>query len=178
MTETYAASSPRKPARDEGPWYRQPWPWLLMSMPATAVVAGFVTLWIAIKTDDGLVTGDYYKQGLAINKTLARERRAAELRAEAHIKLSEGRLDVALRIPAPPQAIRIKFIHPSGAAADQTLLLTGHNGEYAGAIKDLTKGRWLVDLEDDAQTWRLAGTMKIPQDREIKLDSSSLQSPE
>lgn len=45
-----------------------------MLMPATAIVAGFITLWLAITSYDGLVADDYYKQGLAINQTLARER--------------------------------------------------------------------------------------------------------
>ncbi|MBX3668320.1 MAG: FixH family protein [Rhodocyclaceae bacterium] len=160
------------------PWYRQLWPWLLISMPATAVVAGFATLWIAIKTDDGLVTGDYYKQGLAVNQTLAREKRAAELHAVARIKLDDGRVDVQLQIANPPEAIRVSFIRPAGDDSDQSLLLTGHKGDYAGALKNLANGRWLVDIEDDARTWRLTGTMKIPHDREIKLDSTSLQSPE
>ena len=26
------------------PWYREPWPWLLMLGPAVVVVAGFITL--------------------------------------------------------------------------------------------------------------------------------------
>src|SRR5574340_668345 len=55
------------------PWYREPWPWFLMSLPAVAVAAGLTTAWIAFKTADGLVVGDYYKEGLAINQTLERD---------------------------------------------------------------------------------------------------------
>ena len=29
------------------PWYREPWPWILMAGPAIVVVAGFATLFIA-----------------------------------------------------------------------------------------------------------------------------------
>ena len=57
--------------RDSLPWYKERWTWLLMLMPATAIVAGFITLWLAITSFDGLVADDYYKQGLAINQTLA-----------------------------------------------------------------------------------------------------------
>ena len=53
------------------PWYREPWPWILMSGPAAVIVAGAFTIWIAFSGADGLVTQDYYKQGLAINRTLA-----------------------------------------------------------------------------------------------------------
>lgn len=38
-----------KPARiDEVPWYRQFWPWFVISLPATAVIASLVTVWIAV----------------------------------------------------------------------------------------------------------------------------------
>ena len=67
------------------PWYREPWPWILMSGPAAAVIAGFVTLGYAIKYQDALVTDDYYKQGLAINRTLAREQAAVTLGVEAKL---------------------------------------------------------------------------------------------
>ena len=56
--------------RDSLPWYKERWTWLLMLMPATAIVAGFITLWLAITSFDGLVADDYYKQGLAVNQTL------------------------------------------------------------------------------------------------------------
>lgn len=37
------------------PWYREPWPWILMSGPAVVVVAGCVTAVIAIRTADPMV---------------------------------------------------------------------------------------------------------------------------
>src|SRR4051812_31343236 len=59
-------SSRRHARHDSGmdstlrPWYREPWPWLLMSGPAIVVVAGCLTAGIAWKSDDGLVADDYY----------------------------------------------------------------------------------------------------------------------
>ena len=43
-----------------------------MAGPATVVVAGLITAWLAFHGEDGLVVDDYYKQGLAINQTLGR----------------------------------------------------------------------------------------------------------
>jgi len=37
------------------PWYRQFWPWFIIALPASAVVAGFITLWLAISNPDGMV---------------------------------------------------------------------------------------------------------------------------
>jgi hypothetical protein len=56
------------------PWYREPWPWILMSGPAAVVVAGVATTWIAFATADSLVTEDYYRRGVTINDRLACER--------------------------------------------------------------------------------------------------------
>ena len=48
---------------DKKPWHRQPWVWLLIALPMTAVIGGMVTIYIAVTTSDGLVVDDYYKRG-------------------------------------------------------------------------------------------------------------------
>lgn len=58
------------------PWYRQLWPWLIMAPPCVSVIAGIALAWTAIWSDDGLVTPDYYKQGVEINRRLTREQAA------------------------------------------------------------------------------------------------------
>ena len=40
------------------PWYRQFWPWFIIALPASAVVAGLLTLWIAMSNPDYLVIDD------------------------------------------------------------------------------------------------------------------------
>jgi hypothetical protein len=37
------------------PWYREPWPWVLMAIPLLAVAASAVTLWLAISHPDYIV---------------------------------------------------------------------------------------------------------------------------
>jgi hypothetical protein len=56
------------------PWWKHGHVWLLISGPAAVVVAGLLTAWIAVASPDPLVAEDYYRQGLEINKQLARER--------------------------------------------------------------------------------------------------------
>jgi len=43
---------------------------MIISGPAIVVVAGFVTLWLAIRTPDPVIESDYYKRGIEINRTL------------------------------------------------------------------------------------------------------------
>src|SRR3970282_1329155 len=86
------------------PWTKEPWPWIVMAPPAAAVLAGIATIWIAVVTSDGLVAEDYYKQGLGINKVIAREELARKLGINASMQLSAGRIRVRLG-GAGPQAV-------------------------------------------------------------------------
>jgi hypothetical protein len=55
------------------PWWRHGMVWMLIAGPAIVVVAGVATLVLALRTPDPLVAEDYYRRGIEINKTLARE---------------------------------------------------------------------------------------------------------
>jgi hypothetical protein len=50
------------------PWYRQFWPWFIIALPASVVIASFFTLWLAISHPDQLVVDD--KQYRALNSEL------------------------------------------------------------------------------------------------------------
>ena len=56
-------------------------------MPASAVVGGIVTIIIAVKSPNALVVDDYYKEGMAINQSLERDKNAAELGLSARLKI-------------------------------------------------------------------------------------------
>jgi len=40
------------------PWYRQFWPWFIIALPTAAVIASFITLWLAVSNPDPLVVDD------------------------------------------------------------------------------------------------------------------------
>ncbi|MGK2924268.1 MAG: FixH family protein [Lysobacterales bacterium] len=40
------------------PWYRYPWPWVAIGIPAIAVIGGLFTLYLAITHPDPLVVDD------------------------------------------------------------------------------------------------------------------------
>ena len=48
----------------EPPWYRQFWPWFIIALPASAVIAGFITLYLAITRPDYVVIDDQEYQRL------------------------------------------------------------------------------------------------------------------
>jgi len=47
-----AMSPPRSPPNPSTAWYREPYVWLLISIPAAAVLAGLITLALALASDD------------------------------------------------------------------------------------------------------------------------------
>lgn len=59
---------------DTQPWWQYGHVWLIIAGPAAVIVAGFITLVIAIRMPDPVVAEDYYRRGLNINKTLAAEK--------------------------------------------------------------------------------------------------------
>ena len=63
MNETQQATLPQ-------PWWKFGHVWLVIAGPAIVVVAGFITLWLAIRSPDPVVTSEDYRRGLEINKTL------------------------------------------------------------------------------------------------------------
>ena len=143
------------------PWYREPWPWLLMAGPGIVIIAGFYTLWLAIKSDDGLVADDYYKRGLAINQTLSRALRAEQLAlgARAVLGADPARARVTLTgTGVLPENLLLRLVHPTRAVADQLIVLhAAAPGIYSGTLAAAVAGRRVVMVEDKAQTWRLAG---------------------
>ncbi len=145
---------------DDGPWYRQRWPWLLMAGPAAVLVAGAVTTWIAFSTSDGLVAQDYYKQGLAVNRVLEREQAAARLGIEARIELAGDRHRIVLNLSGTqPPNLRVRFAHATRQGFDLSLgLVKVSDGRYEAAVPQvLPPGRWNVQVEAPGGAWRLAG---------------------
>ena len=37
------------------PWYREPWPWVLIALPLLTIIASAVTFWLAVSHPDYLV---------------------------------------------------------------------------------------------------------------------------
>lgn len=147
-------------------WYHEPWPWLLMAGPITVVVAGLITAYLAVVSNDGLVADDYYKQGLAINQTLSRDAAARSLDYRARVTLAPDFGSVAVVMQdggQPAGALLLRLAHPGRPALDRALPLTAEGvGAYAAAFPPLTPGRWKVTLEDSAHTWRLVGDILVP----------------
>ncbi len=141
------------------PWYREPWPWILMAAPAAAIVGGAVTVWLALASADGLVADDYYRRGLAINQVLGREQAAERLGIALRMEPSPGVLVARLTgRGASPEALQVRLAHATRAGNDLRLRLTHRGGGvYVSALPPLAAGSWRVVVEDPRGEWRVAG---------------------
>ena len=158
------------------PWYKQFWPWFLMFFPATAIVAGIITITIAVKTDDGLVKDDYYKAGLAINQTLERKQKAHELNLSASVNWDKLTQTITLKLTGKmselPARLNMQLAHTTIANHDQTvtLFLAPDNKNYTGRIKKVAMGNWIIILEPEEKNWRINGRVILPKQTHWQLN--------
>ncbi len=161
------------------PWYREPWPWILMTGPIIVIVAGFVTAWLAIRSYDGLVDDDYYKQGLAVNQRVERDQKAADLGLAAEIMLGgEGRgvrlLLSGKTLDVLPAALILKITHPTRAGHDQVVTLKRDgDGLYSGQLTAQLQGRWNVMLESEDRAWRIVGEWNPDKQQALRLPAAA-----
>ncbi len=154
-------------------WYREPMVWLVILIPLTAVAMGVLILVLAIRSDDGLVVDDYYRQGKQINRVLARDRAAAARGLAGDVEFDGARGEMRVRLAsagadAAPENIEFKLWHATRAGFDKQLVLPRTaDGAYRSPLPELAPGRWNLQLS--AQDWRLVGTLTAPADRRAVL---------
>ncbi len=153
------------------PWYREAAPWALMAGPLAVVIAGVVTIWLALRHPDGLVTDDYYKRGLLVERRLDREQAAARagLLAKLNADPTSGRLRVEIhgRFDTP-ERWTLLLRHAARPELDRnTELVAQADGAYGAPFAELAPGRWVVVLESEA--FRLEGVWHWPQTQELFL---------
>jgi hypothetical protein len=159
------------------PAWREPLVWMVWGIPALTVVAGLFTWWIAAQRADSNVAEDYYKRGLAINRSLERDARAAERGLSAELTL-HGENDLRLRLsgagPMPP-VVTVLLTHPIRAEQDRRLTLDRQpDGSYRIVSPLAGAGTWGLSIE--AEDWRLAnrrvvlradGTLRLSADGRV-----------
>ncbi len=131
------------------PWYKQFWPWFIISLPASAVIAGIITVFIAFDNADSLVVDDYYKSGLAINTQIKQQKQAATLGYAAVLRrMPDNRLFLKFDNSSPQnQSLTLKWIHPVQSARDFTVQLNKQqDGSFQVRSGHALEGRWYLRL--------------------------------
>lgn len=160
---------------DTKPWYKQFWPWLLISIPAATAVAGITTIWIASSEPVALVRDDYYKEGLGVNRNLAREREARQrnLATELLFDFDAGWINARVDGDFEGEEIRVAFIHPLQMNRDQLAVLRRQgDGSYQGQLP-VDADRWYLQIEgeDQGEDWRLSGEIDLREQAQARLQA-------
>jgi uncharacterized protein len=151
------------------PWYRQFWPWFLIALPATVVVASFVTLWLAMQSPNPLVVDDYSRIARSTEKRMERDQAAAALGARAELRfLAEaGLVEVRLQPDTlVPDSLELRLSHPLLDERDRIIPLIRSPDAWSGTLEPL-EGRWYLQLYPGDGSWRLSG--ELEGERELTL---------
>lgn len=149
------------------PWYKEPWPWLFMAPIATAMVVGFSMLGVAIKTSDGLVTDDYYREGVLYNENKARDELAKTMGISGLLTMDEITGDILLMMEfgqaEPVARIEGALRSPTFARDDQQFTLTAIKpGFFQASIPSMREGAWNIELISPDGTWRIVERIGLP----------------
>jgi uncharacterized protein len=166
------------PATAARPWHREPWVWLIIAIPLTTVVAGFITLGIAIHTRDELVTDDFRKEGVAIYADPRRDAAAAQLgvSAELAVDRASGRIVVRLEVPrgeTPPELLLV-LSHATRAEYDHLVVLRRVSDGYEGRLERFEPGRWYLELTPRNRAWRLKGLLEPGEEGALRLEPAAV----
>ena len=163
------------------PWYREPWVWFIIAGPASVVVAGIYTGYLAMHGSDAVVVDDYYNRGQAINQDLRRDRAAAALGLSMKLRYdaAAGRLlgEVTARELPWNGMTHLYLAHATRPELDLNFLVPVSDGRFALPLTTLERARWQVVLEGEVRDWRLTGTWKWPHEAEVALDTRVAKAP-
>jgi hypothetical protein len=151
---------------DTDPWYRQFWPWFIMALPASAVVAGLYTLWLAVQTTDSLVVQSDDGMNVVTERNTAAEKEARRLGLSAliDINLETGAVVLTMSSAANvdfPDSLELRMRHPTMASRDATIELlrampsSRGDATWAGHFLKTPTGRYFITLSS-GDTWRLS----------------------
>ncbi len=159
-------------------WKNQPYVWMLILIPFSAVIMGVTMIILAIESDTGLVVDDYYEKGKQINQVIARDQAAAALALAADIQFDSDSAEVHVNLSAKSEwpdseTITLSFYHTTKPGMDQsrTLKHIGSN-RYIAQFDPLELGRWKVQLA--TRSWRLTGSLHRPGGRSLKLTAMAV----
>lgn len=147
------------------PWYREPMLWLVLGLPAAAVIAGVATLFIALNNGSSDSVRDPVQRTAQVQTAdITADLAAEQLGLSGVLERTADTGALALRVDGVAlEASRLPLVlsHPTDAAADLELQLVRHDGRWIGRLPDPTaKNDWLLSVAPEGATWRLRGRLR------------------
>lgn len=169
---------PKKNTTDH--WYKEPWMLLVVGGPVIVVIAGIITFYIAWQGSDKIISKDYYKQGLNIDKDIQRDAKAAKYKMRAMLELDKATGNISLQLESAailPSAVTLNISASSSTAVYELLhkvtLSQMKPGMYGGTLKissnsdNINLALWHIQVE--AADWRLTADWHDPMHTSLQI---------
>jgi uncharacterized protein len=142
-------------------WYREPMVWLMLALPASAVIAGVVTLQIAgrARWDASLDPVTRVAQVQTIDRAPDERAAVRGLAGSLRIDRANGAVVVTPVGEFAARAVVLQFAHVADATHDRDVtLVAGPNGDFAGQV-ELARGAYELTLSPADASFRLRGRL-------------------
>lgn len=163
------------------PWYKQFWPWVLICLPLSVVIASIVTVYIAVSGQSDMIVDDYYKKGKGINLELSRYQEAVNRNLAFELHVTDTAINiVSLNKSMTDPQLTLRFIHATLADKDFTVKVVKISADtYQVAIpKQFQASKWTIFLEDLAGNWRVRYVGYVEKDQQFSLNAFDLAQPQ
>ena len=147
-------------------WYKQFWPWFIIFFPASAVVAGLITVAIAFKYSDSLVKDNWYKDGMAINQQLDKQKQAKALGISAQVNLDRDKKHLLFTLHnvdgLKTNTVNISFAHPTQPEKDQEhQAFYTPQGQFVIQLPVIPTGFYHITINAQNSEWQLTGNLNF-----------------
>ena len=158
---------------------------LVLGGPLIVVIAAIVTFYLAWQGSDKVVTKDYYKQGLNIDKDIIRDSKASEYQLQATVKLDMATRQLLLQLEGKtqlPSTVLFSYSTASDSSSEfelshKTTLNQEQPGLYKGELTippaTDTSGSKLWHVKIEANDWRLTADWHDPLHSSLELKSQN-----
>jgi len=154
------------------PWYKEPWMFLVVGVPAIAVCWGVVIITLAVTGKDSLVSDSYYKDGMAYTENNEFIDRAKRLQVKATMAYNEGEIHVTISgyLDEQPTFLQLQLIHPTLETKDESVFLQQTaDGSYLGLANTDHLGKRKLWLQSPEQDWMLKDEALIEDGKTLSL---------
>lgn len=142
--------------------------WLMLALPAAAVVAGLSTVVIAVRASgDDAVPESVRRTAQVQEADLAADRQAArrQLRAQLQVNRATGAVQVSITGDAiTDDRVELRLVHATDGARDAVAVLVRSGALWLGRVNAPLDRPWALVLAADDGAWRLQGRLPIEQD--------------
>lgn len=134
----------------EPPWYRQFWPWFILALLGSVVIASLITLSIALKDPDGVVIGSVTGGGKKVMTAATAELGPVTVTVDP----IAGLLLIKLENSPDTDQLQLTLLHPTRVARDIQLELSRiSNKEWMAELPSLTAAKpqswqWLLSADE------------------------------